>query len=226
MGETTISLPVPEPRALTLDPKHAAVVVVDVENEFMRPSGNRYMGRYAERILEPLATLLARAREAGVPIIYVHSVREKNNPEFTVFKVDEHLIRGTWGAEYCEEIAPRPGEPVVDKECHDCFNHTELEAVLQRLGITPCDHTVIVTGVALGVCVTHAVLGFSVRDYWVAVAMDCVSGKSEEAELVSYQPFMHRAYAYNVALTRSDLVEFRPGVGAPQGAEAAAASSR
>jgi ureidoacrylate peracid hydrolase len=143
-----------------------------------------------------------------------------------VFKVGEHLIRGSWGAEYCEEIAPRPGEPVVDKECHDCFNRTQMEATLERLGIKPCESTVIITGVALGVCTTHAVLGFSVRDYWVGVAMDCVSAKSEEADLVAYQPFMHRAYAYNVALTRSDLIEFQPGVGAPRAAEVAVAASR
>ncbi len=225
MAETTVSLPVPEPRALTLDPKHAAVVVVDVENEFMRPSGRRYMGPYAERILAPLAELLGRARAAGVPVVYVHSVREPDNPEFTVFKVDEHLIRGSWGAEYCDEIAPRPGEPVVDKECHDCFNRTQLEATLARLGIHPCEHTVIVTGVAIGLCVSHAVLGFSVRDYWVAVPMDCVAAMTEEAELIAYQPFLHPAWAYNIALTRSDLVEFRPGLGAPR-AEVAAASGR
>ena len=226
MAETTIQLPVPEPGALTLDPQHAAIVVVDVENEFMRPSGRRYMGAYAERILPPLAELLGRARAAGVPIVYVHSVREADNPEFTVFKVDPHLMNGTWAVEYCEEIAPQTGEPIVDKHCHDCFNDTEMEAVLERLGIKPCETTVIVSGVALGVCVTHAVLGFSVRDYWVAVPMDCVAGRSEESELVAYQPFLHRAYAYNVALTRSDLIEFRPGAGMPRAAETAVAGTR
>src|SRR3712207_7535196 len=59
-------------------------------------------------------------------------------------------------SEYCPEIAPGAGEPVVEKQCHDCFAHTDLEATLQRLGITPCDTTVIVTGVATDVCVSHA----------------------------------------------------------------------
>ncbi len=223
MAERSVRLPVPEPRAMTLDPRHTAVVVVDVENEFLRAGGKRYMGERAERTLAPLAALLGRARAAGAPVIYVHSVRDPDNAEFTVFKVDEHLLRGSWGAEYCEEIAPRPGEPVVDKECHDCFNHTELEVVLHGLGIEPRESTVIITGVALGVCVSHAVLGFSVRDYWVGVAMDCVAAKDEDAELVAYQPFMHSAYAYNVAVTRSDLVAFRSGVGVPRAAEVAAA---
>jgi ureidoacrylate peracid hydrolase len=222
--EMTITLPVPEPRALALDPKHTALVVVDVENEFCRAGGRRYMGERGEQMVAPLAALLDRARAAGVPIVYVHSVRDEGHPEFSVFKVDEHLIRGSWGAEYCEEIAPRPGEPVVDKQCHDCFSHTEMEAVLERLGIRPCEFTIIVTGVALDVCVSHAVLGFSVRDYWVAVQTDTTASRTEEAEVVAYQKFMHPAYAYNVAITRSDLIEFRPGVGAPVAAAATAAA--
>ncbi|HLH23872.1 MAG TPA: isochorismatase family cysteine hydrolase [Chloroflexota bacterium] len=225
MAEVTIRLEAPEPRALALDPARTAVVVVDVENEFCTVGGKRYMGERGEAILAPLAALLDRARAAGVPVIYVHSVRDPDNAEFTVFKVDEHLLRGSWGAEYCDAIAPRPGEPVVDKECHDCFNHTELEGVLARLGVRPREHTVIVTGVALGVCVSHAVLGFSVRDYWVAVPMDCAAAKTAEQETVAYQPMLHSAYAYNVAITRSDLIEFRPGVGSGFG-QAVAASAR
>ena len=84
---------------------------------------------------------------------------------------------------------------------------------------------VIVTGVALDVCVSHAVLGFSVRDYWVAVPMDCTASRTEDAEVVAYQHFMHSAYEYNLALTRSDLIELRPGVGAPQLASATAGVS-
>jgi ureidoacrylate peracid hydrolase len=225
MTTRTVELVVPEPRPVALDPRHAALVVVDVEHEFLREGGRRYMGERGERILAPLAALLDRARAAAVPIIYIRSIRDEGNPEFTVFKVDEHLMRGTWGPEYCAEIAPRPGEPVVEKQCHDCFNHTELEATLARLGIRPCDFSVIVTGVALDVCVSHAALGFSVRDYWVSVPMDCTASRTEEAELVAYQRFLHPAYAYNMTVTRSDLIEFRPGLGAPT-AEPAAASAR
>jgi ureidoacrylate peracid hydrolase len=224
MADVTIRLAAPEPRPMALDPAHAAVVVVDVENEFCSPGGKRYMGERGEAILRPLAGLLDRARAAGVPVIYVHSVREADNPEFTVFHVGEHLMRGSWGAEYCDAIAPQPGEPVVDKECHDCFNHTKLEAVLARLGVRPCGHTVIVTGVALGVCVSHAVLGFSVRDYWVAVPMDCAAASTEAMETVAYQPMLHSAYAYNVAITRSDLIEFRQGIGSGFGRTAVASA--
>jgi nicotinamidase-related amidase len=199
-------------------------VVVVVENEFLRPNGRAYLGERGERTLAPLAALLGKARAAGVPVVYMHSVRDPDADVFRVFDVHQHLLRGSWGAEYCDEIAPRPGEPVVDKTSHDCFNHTELEATLERLGVPRCDSTVIVTGVALGVCVSAAVLGFSVRDYWVAVPMDCVAAKTEEAELIAYQPFLHPAWVYNITLTRSDLIEFRAGIGAPR-ARASVASS-
>ncbi len=224
MATANVQLRMPEPRALALDPRHAAVLVIDLENEFLRPAGRSYLGARAERILGPVAALLARARGAGVPVVYSHSVREPQDPEFTVFKRGEALLRGSWGAEFCAEIAPQPDEPIVEKRSHDCFNHTEMEATLERLGIRPCTHTVIVVGVGIQVCVWCAVRGLSVRDYWAAVPMDCVAGGSPEVELVTYQHLMHPAYAYNVALTRSDLIAFHPGLGAPTARLAASAA--
>jgi nicotinamidase-related amidase len=61
MADVTIRLEAPEPRPMALDPAHAAVVVVDVENEFCSPGGKRYMGERGEAILRPLAGLLDRA---------------------------------------------------------------------------------------------------------------------------------------------------------------------
>jgi len=101
-----------------------------------------------------------------------------------------------------------------------------LETTLKRLGVAPCDYTIVVVGVALDVCVSHAVLGFSVRDYWVAVPMDCTAARTEEAELVAWQRFLHPAYAYNIAVTRSEAIEWRAGAGAPRAVAAVAGAPR
>ena len=69
MAETTVQLPMPEPMELVLDPRHAAVLIVDLENEFMHPNGLSYLGARAERILGNVAELLDRARAVGVPVI-------------------------------------------------------------------------------------------------------------------------------------------------------------
>ena len=226
MAKTTVDLSLPEPRSLVLDPRHTAVLIVDLENEFMHPNGLSYLGARAERILPNVAGLLERARGVDVPVIYSRSVREPDDAEFTVFKRKRHLLRGSWGAEFSDEVAPRPGDPIVEKRSHDCFNGTEMEATLARLGVRPCTHTVIVTGVGIDVCVTCAANGLSVRDYWVAMPMDCVAGGNELVELLTFQHFMHPAWAYNVALTRSDRIEFRAGVGAPSRRELAVGSVR
>jgi nicotinamidase-related amidase len=137
------------------------------------------------------------------------------------FKRKRHLLRGSWGAECCDEIVPRPGEPFVEKRSHDCFNDTTMETTLARIGVRPCEHTLNVTGVGINVCVSCAVNGLSVRSYWVAMPMDCVAGGIELIELITYQHFMAPAWAYNVEFTRSDLLAFRPGLGAPTRAELA-----
>ena len=107
MAEVTIQLKAPEPRALALDPK-SALVVVDVENEFIAPGRDTATWASAVRTPGPASRLAGPRACRGRPVIYVHSVREATNPEFTVFNVDEHLMRGSWGAEYCEEIVPSP----------------------------------------------------------------------------------------------------------------------
>jgi nicotinamidase-related amidase len=121
MADTTVQLRVPEPGPLALDPQHAAVLIVDLENEFMHPHGLSYLGARAERILPNVAALLDQARAVGIPVIYSRSVREPDDAEFTVFKRKRHLLRGSWGAEFSPEIAPLPGDPIVEKRSHDCW---------------------------------------------------------------------------------------------------------
>jgi nicotinamidase-related amidase len=65
--------------------------------------------------------LLERARRANVPVVYV-----RHN--------DDELQLGTKEWEIAGEIAPRPGEPIVDKQYRDAFRQTDLAHVLARLG--------------------------------------------------------------------------------------------
>src|SRR5579862_2255084 len=193
---------------LQLNAQRSALLVVDVEHEFCHPDGKRYLGERAVAAVQRLEALQARCREAGMPIVFMRSIREADDLEFTDFGREPILVRGTVGPEYMPEVAPLPGEPVVEKESHDPFNGTQLLAVLDRLGIRPgASHTVLVTGVATHICVTCAVIGLSVRNYQAALVTDCSAAGSQEQEELAYQLFSQPAYSYNVKLTTSDLVE-------------------
>lgn len=196
---------------ISLDPKRTALLVIDVENEFCHPDGKRYLGERAFPAVERLSRLQARCREVGAPIIFVRSVRDTNDLEFTDFGRSPMLIRDTWGIEYVPDIAPRHGEPVVEKHSHDAFNGTRLVSVLDELGIKPgAQHTVLVAGVATHICVACGVIGLSVRNYQPVLVADCSASGTERQEELAYQLFSENAYTYNVRLSTSDRLEFAP----------------
>jgi nicotinamidase-related amidase len=203
----TLELPLPQPQAVTVDPAKTALVIVDMENDFAKPEGFAYGSARRGAAIAPIQRLLLRCREAALPVIYVQSIRYPESPEFTVFGNPPFILAGTWGSQIVEELTPRPGEPVVEKNSHDCFNNTRMEQLLAEMGIVPCEWTVMVVGLGLTNCVSCAISGFSVRSYRVVVPMDCTASRTWEEEICQYQRFMQAGYSYNVLLTESRLIE-------------------
>ncbi|HEU4637418.1 MAG TPA: isochorismatase family protein, partial [Candidatus Binatia bacterium] len=103
---------------------------------------------------------------------------------------------------------PERDEPVVVKYTHDCFYRTEMESVLERLEMRPGDACIIVTGIASRGCVQCAVTGFSIRDYYVYVPVDCTAQRDEKEKLQAFSLFASFGYRYNVTVTQSDLIRF------------------
>ena len=66
-------------------------------------------------------------------------------------------------------------------------------------------------------CVQCAVTGFSIRDYYVYVPMDCVAAHDEIDTLMSFSLYGSFGYRYNVTMTRSDLITLKPAVGRDAG---------
>jgi nicotinamidase-related amidase len=193
---------------IDLTPDNTAIVVVDMENEFLRPDGKYYFGSAAAAVIDANAVLLQRCRQAGVPIIYIRSVRYLDDPVFTRFGKDPYLIEGTKGSVIVDELRPLPDDSIIEKKTHDCFYNTELDQLLKRMGIGAETHRIIVTGVASNVCVYQAVVGFHVRHYYTVVPMDCTTGTPGGNDFVISQ-FSGPGYDYNVLLTTSDRITFR-----------------
>ena len=178
-----------------------------MENDFCKPGGKLYHPDGVDEVIPHCQKLLERCRSAKAQVIFVQSLREKNSPEFVRFGTSPFILRNTWGSAYIEELRPVQQEPIVEKETHDCFHRTEMDALLGRLGITPETHSIIVMGVAADVCVYHAVIGFHVRHYNVVVPIDCCAGYPRGRRMLEKQ-MEGPAYNYNVAVTHSDLITF------------------
>jgi len=200
----TIELETPKPREYTLPPEKTVILVVDMENYFCK----RGQGRSLD-VIKGNVRLLAKARAAGAKIIYCQSVRQVESPEHTVYGRPLHLLVGTWDAQIVDEIAPLPGDTVIQKWSHDIWAWHGLEAELEKEGLKAGETTVLVTGVSAAGCAHAAALGFSNRKYHTLIPMDCTAA-SIEAEARTYAQYMSGGYSYNMGFTLSTMVEFAP----------------
>jgi nicotinamidase-related amidase len=214
----------PKPAAVELDAGKTLLIVVDMENSSAHPKSPRYMGEPIERIIPKIAQLRGYVRARGGLVIHTQSVRKPDALEFTVFNNEVRKLEGSWEAEFVDSLKPAADEPVVVKYTHDCFYQTEMESLLKRLGIRPGDGRVIITGVAARGCVQCAVTGFSIRDYYVYVPIDCAAAKEEVETLQSFSLYQSFGYRYNVTMTRSDLITLQPVASADRAAGVAGAA--
>ena len=195
------------------------LVVVDMQNDFVRPSGNIYVGPMAPKSVAKIKRLLHLAREKNVRIIYTQSWYDKNNPRF----VGKERARGTvgcvantGGAEIIRELRPK-GELRFKKSSYDCWFGTNLEKALLSLkgGIfspSSVHHNrernefySVITGTATNVCVESAVHGFYLRGYELIIPIDCVSASSALEQACAIN---HFEKYYGARITSSDLITF------------------
>jgi nicotinamidase-related amidase len=192
---------------IELDPRVTTLVIIDMENEFCKQGGTLYHSEGVDEVIPRLQRLLGRCRTAGVQVVFVRSVRFPDSPEFSRFGQPPILLRGSWNAEFIDELTPIEGEPVVEKQTHDCFYQTGMDSLLERLKICTETHSVIVCGINANICVYHAVIGFHIRHYRVIVPLDCCAGWPAGREMLKTQ-MADPAYSYNVNLAQTENIIF------------------
>ncbi len=152
-----------------------ALLVVDMLNDFVR-EGAPLEVPCTRRILPALRREIQRSRGGGDAIVYVSDAHAPDDPEFSRMGWPPHAVKGTKGAEVTVELAPQPGDPVVEKTTYSGFFRTKLDDVLSERGVT--DLTI--AGCVTNICVLYTVSDAVLRGYRVTVREDCVAGLSEE----------------------------------------------
>jgi biuret amidohydrolase len=188
-----------KPGPFALDPQRTALLIIDMQRDFLEPGGfGSALGNDVSLLasaVEPLQQVLATAREIGMPIIHT---REGHRPDMTdcppaKFARGEFigtdspkgriLIRGEYGHDIIDDLAPLPGEPVIDKPGKGSFHGTSFGELLQERGIT----SLVVTGVTTEVCVHTTVREANDRGYECLVLSDCVGSYFPEFQRVGLQ---------------------------------------
>jgi ureidoacrylate peracid hydrolase len=165
-----------------LAPRHAALLVVDMQNDFCASGG--YVERVVKRdaspcrsIAEKANALVARARDAKAPVVWLRADYEPAGlPASMQTRLIEQgitegcCIPGSWGYEWYG-VRPEPGEPVIDKRSYDGFVGTPLEATLRSQGI----RTIVFAGVQTNICVEATLRHAHALGFYCVVAEDCVA---------------------------------------------------
>ncbi len=162
---------------------NTAVLVVDMQRAFF--DNNDSLGQAGVDVTPLRAAipgtkrLIADARAAGVPVIYTRYVYHEGMADFGPIrgvKAEERVAANSLGAgepeiEIIDELAPLPGEIVIDKSRPSAFYGTRLEPVLTGLGI----RNLVICGVTTNICVETTARDAGQRDYGTYVVRDAVA---------------------------------------------------
>jgi nicotinamidase-related amidase len=177
-----------EPYSFGLDPARAALVIIDMQRDFLEPGGfGESLGNdvsLLRRTIEPTKRLLAMARTAGMTVIHTReghradltdlplAKKVRGNPAVGIGDMGAMgriLVRGEAGHDIIPELYPVAGEPVVDKPGKGAFYATDLDTILKNRGIAQ----LVVCGVTTEVCVNTSVREANDRGYDCLVVEDC-----------------------------------------------------
>jgi nicotinamidase-related amidase len=165
-----------------------AVIVVDMINDFVT---GRFGSRRAERIVPDVATLLGRARNAGVPVIYVRDAHHPDDPELRVW--GKHAMAGTHGSAIVKELQPERGEKVFGKRQYSGFFNSSLDGTLRGRNVDE----ILFAGISTDICVQHNVADAFFRGYRTAVVSDCVESINPQRKKAALK-YMKEMYGSSI----------------------------
>jgi nicotinamidase-related amidase len=188
-----------EPEAIAVELDKTAVVMIDMQRDFLEPGGfGESLGNDVSLLsaaIKPCKALLDAARKNEMLVIHTreghlpdmsdaHKAKvERGDPSMRIGQMGPMgriLIRGEPGQDIIPELYPHAGEPVIDKPGKGAFYATDLQSILQKNAI----ENLIICGVTTEVCVHTTVREANDRGYRCIVPGDCCG---------SYIPEFHEA---------------------------------
>ncbi len=176
------------PYEFSFAPKTTALLIIDLQRDFLEPGGfGELLGNdvgLLQQVVDPTRAVLAAARAADMLVVHTREGHRPDLADAPPAKLARGrlelgiggdgpkgriLVRGEEGHDIVDEVAPAPGEVVLDKPGKGSFYATDLELILRNHGIT----SLVVCGVTTEVCVHTTVREANDRGFECLVLSDC-----------------------------------------------------
>jgi nicotinamidase-related amidase len=189
---------IPEEKQIELDPRNTALLIVDMQNDFVKKEGKLYVPE-AEKTIKPISYLIKKARDTSTIVIYTQDWHMKDDPEFKIW--GEHALAGTWGAEIIDELKPEKDDFIIKKFRYDAFFETPLDYILRVKNIK----NLVITGTVANICVLHTAGSAALRWYNVIMVRDGISALDN---FDYYSTLRQVDFLYKGKITTSSGIKF------------------
>jgi ureidoacrylate peracid hydrolase len=181
-----------------LAPARTALLVVDVQNDFVHPEGwaarHQPGGPSLRHVIPPINRLIEGARTAAIPVVYILMEHgpAMDLPNYRAryaargMEGDILCAAGTWGARLDDEVTPpRAGDLTIVRHSYDAFAGTLLHALLGERRV----ESVVGTGVVTNLCVQTTLQHAFALGYYVVVAEDATATGDPAVQAVTLANF-------------------------------------